>query len=98
VRVRFARLASGEAEDIAAWYDSHEVGLGDSFRTELGAAVDIIGATPRLHAVVFAQMRRAFLHRFPYFLLYEVFATEVVVYGVIHCARDPEIWRSRGNA
>jgi hypothetical protein len=53
---------------------------------------------PQAFAISFDQVRRVMLRRFPYFLLYGVFSTEVVVFGVIHGARDPRIWMTRGDA
>jgi len=38
-------------------------------------------------------MRRALLRRFPYAVFFEVVGTEVIVYGILHCARDPKAWR-----
>ena len=98
MNVRFSRLASAEVEEAHDWYDSHEAGLGESFRSELSAVVETIGSNPKLYAVAFGAMRRAVLKQFPYFLLYEVTADAVVVYGVVHCARDPAFWLARGNA
>jgi hypothetical protein len=43
-------------------------------------------------------MRRALLRRFPYGVFFEVAETEIVVYAVFHCARDPRAWRRRSDA
>ena len=43
-------------------------------------------------------MRRALLRRFPYAVLFEVVPKEIVVYGILHAARDPRAWKRRKNA
>jgi len=98
VKVKLSRLADAEVEEIHAWYDAHQVGLGEEFRAELRRVMDEIGKSPRMFAVAFDQIRRVMLRRFPYFLLYEVFPDVVVVFGVIHGARDPRFWLMRGDA
>ena len=98
MRIRLSRLADAEVEKIHAWYDAREPGLGAEFRDELARLIGLIGDRPEMFAVAFDQMRRAVMKRFPYFLLYESFLNEVVVFGVIHGARDPKFWLARGDA
>ena len=98
MKVRLSRLADAEVDEIHAWYDGRQLGLGDEFRVELNRIMGLIGDHPELFAVVFDQLRRAMMKRFPYFLLYEVFPGEVVVFGVVHGSRDPQFWMTRGDA
>ena len=98
MKVRLSRRADAEVVEIHGWYDSHQLGLGDEFRAELDRIMGVIGDHPELFAVVFDQMRRAMLKRFPYFLLYEVFPNEAVVFGVVHAARDPQFWLTSDDA
>ena len=98
MKIRLSRRADAEVVEIHAWYDAQQVGLGEEFRAELDRVMALISEQPRAFAVAFDQIRRVMLRRFPYFLLYEIFATEVVVFGVIHGARDPGFWTTRGDA
>ena len=43
-------------------------------------------------------LRRALLEVFPYQVLYEIDPTEIVVYAIYHCARDPGGWKKRPPA
>jgi plasmid stabilization system protein ParE len=98
VKVRISPFAEAEVDEIHAWYDSHQVGLGETFRAELDRMMGQIGDHPEMFQVVFDDVRRAIMKRFPYFLLYEVFPTVVIVFNVVHGARDPRLWTTRGDA
>jgi len=97
VRVRLSPDAIADVEDAQLWYDGRELGIGDAFRGEVDATVKLISERPEMFAIAFARMRRAILKKFPYFLLYEVFPDIVIVFGVIHGARDPLEWMKRGD-
>jgi len=45
--------------------------------------------------VVFETYRRALVRRFPYAVFYEYADEKVIVYCVMHTARDPNKWRER---
>ena len=55
----------------------------------------LIAASPRLHRVVYKNVRKAVVQRFPYILLYHEESGEVVVISVFHTSRDPARWQSR---
>jgi plasmid stabilization system protein ParE len=61
----------------------------------LTTAIGSLRRDPEAYQLVDSTMRRALLRRFPYAIFFEVGATEIVVYGVFHGARDPQSWRRR---
>lgn len=95
MNVKFSAQAWAEILEAHAWYDGREAGIGEAFRAELAATVHRIAEQPQAFAISFANMRRAMLRRFPYFVIYEAFPDVVLVFGVIHGARDPEAWKKR---
>lgn len=48
-----------------------------------------------MYPVVYRRMRRALVETFPYQVLYEIDPTEIVVYAIYHCSRDPKGWKTR---
>jgi len=98
VKVRLSRLADAEVDETDSWYSARGPELGEEFRAELDRIMGIIGDHPELFPVAFDEVRRAMMKRFPYFVLDEVFPTEVVVFGVIHAARDPNWWSTQRDA
>ncbi|PSB02814.1 hypothetical protein C7B64_11345 [Merismopedia glauca CCAP 1448/3] len=47
------------------------------------------------YAVVYRDVRRAVLRRFPYAVYYRIISSRVVVTAVFHSRRDPKIWQDR---
>jgi len=70
--------------------------LGLDFVARVGVVLQGISAMPELHPVVYQDVRKAVVVRFPYIVLYQIEPTEVLVIAVFHTARDPKVWQSRG--
>jgi plasmid stabilization system protein ParE len=94
-RVLFTEEARAEALDAFRWYEEQRAGLGRHFRAALGAAVTRIRRDPLAYPVVRREMRRTLVERFPYLVLYRIFADVIVVVGVVHGRRDPGRWQRR---
>ena len=58
-----------EAQD---WYEEEAPGLGRRFREALDAVVERMSAHPRQFPIVFKNLRRALLRRFPYSLFFAI--------------------------
>lgn len=56
---------------------------------------DRVAANPQMHAVAFADIRKAVVSRFPYCVFYRADAARVEVIAVFHTSRDPSVWQSR---
>jgi len=81
-----------EAHD---WYASRVRGLGSEFLLAIDAALSSIQRTPELYPIVYENLRRALIRRFPYGIFYLVEEARIVVIAVMHARRDPETWRRR---
>ena len=93
--VRFLRPAEQEMLDAARYYEAQARGLGDDFLDKIDSAVRDITEHPERWPVLHLDVRRRFIHRFPYVLLYRVDAEEVVVLAVMHLHRNPHYWMNR---
>ena len=87
--------AETDVVEAYEWYEARRRGLGEEFLSCVDAALSGISRTPDLHAIAFANYRRALVRRFPYAVFYEVVDELVTVYGVLHTARDSAKWRHR---
>ena len=54
-----------------------------------------MSANPRQFPVVFKNVRRALLHRFPYSLFFVVEDETVLGIACFHASRDPSQWQKR---
>jgi toxin ParE1/3/4 len=93
--LRLLPEAKDEFDAAADWYEQQQSGLGVDFVAKVREVFKRIAATPRLHSVVYQDVRKALVKRFPYLVLYREQHGEVIVISVFHAARDPSIWQSR---
>jgi toxin ParE1/3/4 len=87
--------AESDLAEAFAWYGQRGPGLGDRFLLSVEAALSAIQRHPESFPVVYSQVRRALLRRFPYGVFYIVKESNIVVLAIFHCARDPRGWQRR---
>lgn len=97
LRVRVTPAAEADLDEIVAWYDAAGPGLGERFLRAVEDRFAFIAEWPDGSPRVHRHLRRIWLVRFPYGLLYERAEDEVVVLGCFHVRRDPAVWRSRSR-
>ncbi len=93
--VRLLPEARVEFDEATDWYEQRRPGLGATFVARVHEVFDHIVANPRRHAVVYLDVRKTLVPKFPYVILYHEEPGEVVVISVFHTSRDPSIWKSR---
>jgi plasmid stabilization system protein ParE len=82
-----------EAQD---WYENEVHGLGRRFRVAVEAVIERMSANPRQFPVIYKDVRRALLRRFPYALMFVIEADEtLMVIACFHGSRDPLHWQKR---
>jgi plasmid stabilization system protein ParE len=86
-----------QGEFLAAFdhYEGVRPGLGVDFAARVQKVFDRIAAKPQIHAVVFADIRKAVVTRFPYCVFYRDDTTRVEVIAIFHSRRDPSVWQAR---
>jgi plasmid stabilization system protein ParE len=93
--VRLLPEAKAEFDNDADRYEFQQTGLGVNFVVKVREVLQRIAANPRLHAVVYRDVRKAVVKRFPYVVLYREVSAEVIVIAVFHTSRNPSDWQSR---
>jgi plasmid stabilization system protein ParE len=91
----FLDEARAEFDAAADWYERQKPGLGADFIGRVQDVLDRIAAMPRLHQVIFQDVRRAVVKKFPYTVLYQIESDHILVIAIFHGKRDPSIWQSR---
>jgi plasmid stabilization system protein ParE len=87
--------AQAEFDEAFDYYEGQQPGLGVDFAARVQQVFDRISATPQMHAVVFADVRKAVVSRFPYCVFYRAESARVEVIAIFHNRRDPSIWQGR---
>jgi len=94
--VVFTLAARAELIDAQDWYEHEGTGLGLRFRSAVDAAIQRMSANPRQFPVVYRNVRRALLRRFPYALMFVIEPDGMLtVIASFHGSRDPAHWQKR---
>jgi hypothetical protein len=100
MNLRVLAEAENEALQAAFWYDERRDGLGDEFISEYETALSEIESSPLRFGSLETQprlksIRRCLLKRFPYLIIFEVLADDIVVLAVTHGSRRTGYWSQR---
>jgi hypothetical protein len=90
--VEFDPGAEEELLEALLWYEARSEGLGAEFLRQAKIQEARLTRTPLVHAIDYADIRRAFLGKFPYSLHFRIEDECVRVLACIHQSRDPKRW------
>jgi hypothetical protein len=93
--VRFHPEAEIEIAAEAKYYDERSPGLGERFTREVQAAVELASAFPGIGAPYKYGTRRVFTKKFPFSVVYQELAAELVVLAIAPFPRKPTYWQRR---
>jgi hypothetical protein len=97
---RVEPIAQAEFADAAGWYEREREGLGSEFITEVDRVLTRIHdepafATAPIATVPDGVVRREFVHRFPYVVVFVETATVRKVIMIRRGSSHPARWRTR---
>lgn len=87
--------ADSEVSEVAAWYAEHSLELCRDFLGAIDLALAAVQQNPYQYQVVFKNVRRVLVGRFPYMLMYTASDDRVIVAACLHCRRDPGVGQRR---
>jgi toxin ParE1/3/4 len=93
--VVFAQAARAELIEAQDWYEGEARGLGRRFRQAIDVLAERMSTAPRQFPIVFKNVRRALLRRFPHSLFFVVEGETVLVIACFHASRAPLRWQTR---
>jgi toxin ParE1/3/4 len=93
--VVFTQAARAELIWAQDWYEGESTGLGRRFRQAIDVLAERMSANPRQFPIVFKNVRRALLRRFPYSLFFVLEDETLLVIACFHASRDPLQWQKR---
>ncbi len=95
LEVRVRPEAEEDIADAATWYEDQLPGLGQDFLDQVLEKFLSIAKQPEMFPVVYKDIRRALLNRFPFAIYYRKETDAIVVLAVIHGSRNPRHWKKR---
>ena len=87
--------AEKELAEAYEWYEAQVQGLGSDFLLHVEAALSSLQRSPQWYPVVYKNVHRCLVRRFPYGIFYLVDKERIIVLGILHARRDPRTWRDR---
>ena len=88
--VQYHPLTASDLDSAFSCYNQQRAGLGEEFRSEVYAAIERIRSNPFHFAIVEHDIRRCFVRRFPYGILFRIVNHETLRVLVIrHHRRRP---------
>lgn len=88
-------LAELDATKAVNWYNNKKAGLGEEFLLVLDAVIHAIERNPKQYQIVYKNIRRVFIQRFPYGIFFVVEENVIYVLAIQHTSRNPKIWKNR---
>ncbi|MBI3321644.1 MAG: type II toxin-antitoxin system RelE/ParE family toxin [Candidatus Omnitrophica bacterium] len=93
--LEYLQEALEEAEEATRWYAERSPTTAAAFTNELDVAAAAVEQAPQAWPPYDHGTRRFLLRRFPYFLVYRIEPTRVVIVAVAHAHRRPGYWKDR---
>ena len=84
-----------DALDAGSWYEGERAGSGRNSSLNSGRRSRELRKGRNAFPVVFGEVRRAILHRFPFGVFFIVEAESAVVLAITHLRRHPSVWQTR---
>jgi len=88
----FRESAAHQLQEAQSWYEAQRAGLGAEFARSLEAVVHRIARQPEGAPIVWEDVRRAHLKRFPYSVFFIIEPDRLVVLSCMHHRRNPANW------
>lgn len=88
--------AEVDVQEARDQLEAVRVGLGTQVLARVREVLARMENMPELHGKVWHDVRAARLKQFRYIVYFIVLADRVEVLAVLHGARDPSSWKSRG--
>lgn len=84
-----------ELDQAYSWYENQQAGLGDEFLDCIDKILNQICQMPEAYPIVYRDIRRSVIRRFPYAVYYRIISSRVIVTAIFHGRQDPKLLYGR---
>jgi plasmid stabilization system protein ParE len=95
MKIEIIELAQQELEDAVLFYEVAQSGLSRRFKEEVRQAIKRIRRYPKAWPIDRGEVRKCFVHKFPYNILYAIYHQKIVILAIAHQHRRPDYWIER---
>ena len=93
--VKISEEAELDLEETFSWHESQVKQLGSEFIRVIDKSLTTIQKNPLACPLVYRNVHRKLLPRFPYMLLYFIDDNIIFIFACFHVKRDPKQWKRR---
>lgn len=95
--IKLLPIALKDLQEAKKWYQEKNELLAEEFKSEVNNEIDYIGKHPQHYQLKYKELRQSLVTRFPFAIFYLVNEDQkqIVVFGVLHTSRNPEIARKK---
>ncbi|MGK7931089.1 MAG: type II toxin-antitoxin system RelE/ParE family toxin [Microcystaceae cyanobacterium] len=94
-QIKISEEAELDLEEAYQWYEKQVNQLGSEFIRMVDNQLALIQKNPFACPLIYRNVRRKLLSRFPYGLFYLVEDELIFVVACFHVKRDPKQWKQR---
>ncbi|OGW33047.1 MAG: hypothetical protein A2X59_03925 [Nitrospirae bacterium GWC2_42_7] len=87
--------AEKDLSEAFLWYEDKRKGLGYDFLLQVDAGLRFIERNPEMSAPTYKESRKHIIKRFPYKIIYLLAERRIIVLGVLHGKRSPNVMKRR---
>ncbi|HLS30345.1 MAG TPA: type II toxin-antitoxin system RelE/ParE family toxin [Flavobacteriaceae bacterium] len=95
--IKLLPIVHTDLREAKKWYSDKSKALGEDFKTEVNKEINYIGKYPQHYQKKYKELRQSLVIRFPYaiYYLFDKAQKRILVLGLLHTSRNPEIIRKR---
>jgi len=96
-KIKLLPIVHTDLRNAKKWYQEKSEKLAQEFKVAINKEIDYIGEYPEHYQQKYKNLRQSLITRFPYVIFYlvEEEQKQVVVFGILHSRRNPEIVQKR---
>ena len=89
-KLEITDLAEEEYSLAFNYYQGQQLGLGDKFEKETDYLINKLKENPYLFQRKYKHYREAVYKKFPYYIVYEIIDSSVLIHSFFHANRNPK--------
>jgi plasmid stabilization system protein ParE len=87
--------AEADIAEAYQYYESCRENLGSDFILCIEESISRIKKNPRQYKIIYKNVHRALVRRFPYGIYYILKDDRIIILGVLHARKNPKHWQTR---
>ena len=88
-KIEITVLAQEEYVSAYRYYEEQVYGLGERFEAETESLINKLKSNPYLFQRKYKHYREAVYRKLPYFIVYEIIGSSVIIHSFFHALRNP---------